>query len=73
MVIGRLDRFYPQLTARVSCGGTYLEIDPELVAEGVGEEFPAKWLDHVERAEPPLTPPEFTIFHRLMKKRGALG
>ena len=49
IVVGRLDRFYPDVTARVSCGGTYLPIDPHLVMEGVGEEFPAEWLDQVER------------------------
>ena len=48
MVIGRLDRFYPDVSARVSCGGTYLPIDPYLVMEGIGEEFPAEWLDQVE-------------------------
>ena len=49
IVVGRLDRFYPDVTARVSCGGTYIQIDPHLVMEGVGEEFPAEWLDQVER------------------------
>ncbi|MBQ9720280.1 MAG: Mov34/MPN/PAD-1 family protein [Oscillospiraceae bacterium] len=49
IVIGRLDQFYPDITARVSCGGTYLQIDPHLVMEGVGEEFPSEWLDQVER------------------------
>lgn len=55
-VVGHLDRFYPTITARMSCGGTYQEIDPSLVLEGVGEEFPPEWLDQVERcgaAEPP--------------------
>ena len=49
VVIGNLDRFFPSITARVSCGGTYLEIDPHLVMEGIGEEFPQKWMDQVER------------------------
>lgn len=49
IVIGRLDRFYPDISARVSCGGTYLPIDTNLVVESVGEEFPTKWLDQVER------------------------
>ena len=48
-VVGHLDRFYPTITARVSCGGTYQEIDPSLVLEGVGTDFPAEWLDQVER------------------------
>ena len=49
IVVGRLDNFYPSVSARISCGGTYLPIDPELVMEGVGEEFPTEWLDKVER------------------------
>lgn len=49
IVMGRLDKFYPDIAARVSCGGTYLQIDPHLVLEGVGEEFPPEWLDQVER------------------------
>ena len=49
IVIGRLDKFYPDISARVSCGGTYLPIDTNLVVESVGGEFPTKWLDQVER------------------------
>ena len=49
IVVGRLNNFYPSVSARISCGGTYLPIDPELVMEGVGEEFPTEWLDRVER------------------------
>ena len=49
IVIGRLDKFYPDVTARVSCGGTYLPIDPHLVMEGIGEDFPTEWLEQVER------------------------
>ena len=54
-MVGHLDRFYPSITARMSCGGSYQEIDPSLVLEGVGEEFPTEWLDQVVRcrdAEP---------------------
>ena len=49
VVVGRPDNFYPSVSARISCGGTYLPIDPELVMEGAGEEFPAEWPDRVER------------------------
>lgn len=49
VVIGNLNRFFPSVTARVSCGGTYMTIDPHLVMESVGEEFPPDWLDQVER------------------------
>ena len=48
-MVGHLDRFYPTITARMSCGGTYQEIDPSQVLEGVGDDFPPEWLDQVER------------------------
>lgn len=51
LVVGRLDHFYPDISARVSCGGTFLKIDPADVIEGVGEDFPMEWLDRVERDE----------------------
>ena len=50
IVIGRLDRFYPEISARVSCGGTFLEIDPSLVMESFEEDFPPEWIDQVETA-----------------------
>ncbi|MBQ7152544.1 MAG: hypothetical protein IJR83_01230 [Clostridia bacterium] len=51
VVIGNLDRFYPSVTARVSCGGSYIEIDPNLVMESAGAEFPVEWLDQVEQED----------------------
>ena len=51
LVVGRLDHFYPDISARVSCGGTFLKIDPADVIEGVGEDFPMEWLERVERDE----------------------
>ena len=52
IVVGRLQQFYPEVTARVSCGGTFIEINPADVIEGIGEEFPIAWLDQVEREKP---------------------
>ena len=48
IVLGNLERFYPSITVRASCGGEYVELDPNLVLEGIGEEFPTEWLDQVE-------------------------
>ena len=47
-VLGRLDRFFPEITVRMSCGGTYSELDPALVFEGLGEVFPKEWRDNVQ-------------------------
>lgn len=46
-VVGRLDRFCPSVTARVSCGGSYQEIDPATVLEGMERVFPDAWLEKV--------------------------
>lgn len=52
-VVGRLDKFYPDLTVRMSCGGTFQELDPGLIFEGVGEEFPREWREHVTTPQSP--------------------
>ena len=41
MVVGRLDRYFPEITVRISNGGRFLEIAPEQVLEtGPGSTFP---------------------------------
>ena len=50
-VLGRLDQFLPEITVRMSCGGTYCELDPALVFEGLGEAFPREWRDNVKIGE----------------------
>ncbi len=57
IVLGRLDRFFPEITVRMSCGGTYCELDPGLIFESLGEVFPKEWRDHVKlmRQRPSLT------------------
>lgn len=50
-VVGRLDRFCPTITARVSCGGSYQEIDPATVLEGMEQVFPDAWLENVTRGD----------------------
>ena len=47
-VLGRLDKFFPEITVRMSCGGAYCELDPGLVFEGLGEVFPREWRDNVK-------------------------
>jgi hypothetical protein len=48
-VVGRLERYFPAMSARISCGGAYQEIDPALVIEGFGEDFPQEWLGSVTK------------------------
>ena len=48
MVVGRLDRYFPEITVRISNGGHFWEIPPEEVLEPfpVGN-FPPEWLEQI--------------------------
>ena len=50
IVLGRLNGFYPEISVRISCGGVFQAIDPSLVLESVGAEFPTAWIDRVTKA-----------------------
>lgn len=50
-VLVRLDKFFPEITVRMSCGGTYCELDPTLVFESLGKAFPREWRDNVKIGE----------------------
>ena len=53
IVLGRLNRFFPEISVRMSCGGVFHLIDPAAVLESIGEEFPHQWFDHVRVRRPP--------------------
>ena len=48
IVVGRLDKFFPDITVRMSCGGTYLTLPPGCVLESLGAVFPAEWRNQVQ-------------------------
>ena len=48
IVLGRLDRFFPEVSVRMSCGGVYHPLDPADVLESFGELFPPYWRDNVK-------------------------
>jgi hypothetical protein len=50
MVIGRLNRLFPDIAARVASGGGFVSIDPNLVTEGAMWPFPQEWLENVTTA-----------------------
>lgn len=56
-VVGRLDKFFPDLTVRMSCGGAFQELDPSLVFESTGEVFPQEWRNNVKKGERPVKRP----------------
>ncbi len=60
IVVGRLDKFFPDITVRMSCGGTYLTLPPGCVLESFGAAFPAEWRTQVKllrRSAPPVLHP----------------
>ncbi len=42
-VMGHLERFFPELRARIYCGSSFVAIDPAEVIESLDREYPAEW------------------------------
>lgn len=51
LVMGKLDRFFPDIKARISCGGSFVDIDPGEVIEGLSRDFPRDWVKNVTREQ----------------------
>jgi PRTRC genetic system protein A len=51
-VIGRLDKYFPDIKTRISNGGKFMEIDPIEVFEQVACPFPEEWTDVVRFRDP---------------------
>jgi len=47
LVMGELNRFFPDIKARISCGGSFVNIDPATVIEGLACGFPQEWAKNV--------------------------
>jgi hypothetical protein len=47
-VIGRLDKYFPDIKTRISNGGKFHDIDPIEVLEFVDSSFPLKWSVNVQ-------------------------
>lgn len=71
-VVGELDRFFPSLKARISCGGSFVPIDPATVIEGLDQVFPENWKQCVTRRKAyPASKPPAARFEQLSKEFGA--
>lgn len=46
-VMGHLEQFFPELKARISCEGSFVEIDPAEVIDWPVSNFPADWTKNV--------------------------
>lgn len=51
-VVGRLDKFFPDITARISVGGVYQEINPGQVLEVPSCSFPSFWREQLDCQQP---------------------
>lgn len=47
IVVGRMDKIFPDIKARISCGGKFVEIDPSVIMEGYNAEYPPEWKNSV--------------------------
>ena len=55
MVLGHLDHFYPEIAAHICCGGSFVDIDPGTVVEGLEEPFPPEWCTEVSHEKVPIS------------------
>jgi hypothetical protein len=46
-VIGRMDKYFPEIKTRISNGGKFLEIDPAEVFEPISCPIPDEWMERV--------------------------
>lgn len=55
MVVGRLDRYFPELSVRICNGGHFCPIPAEQVLEPMPDwDFPLSWLDRIKAAAVPI-------------------
>ncbi len=47
-VVGKLDKFFPDIKVRCSVGGKFIEINPSDVFESINSDFPNEWKAAVE-------------------------
>ena len=47
-VVGKMNKVFPEIKTRISCGGKFVEINPEEVFEGFDGVFPENWKEAVE-------------------------
>lgn len=69
MVLGHLDHFYPEIAARICCGGSFVDIDPGTVVEGLEEPFPPEWCIEVSHEKAPVS----RVSPRKAEKTGIWG
>lgn len=49
IVVGRMDKIFPDVEARISCGGKFVKIEPSDIMEGYTSDYPCEWKESVEK------------------------
>lgn len=63
IVIGKLNRFFPEINCRMSNGGTFWHIKSSEVLEGISDEFPWQWTQYVFTEPQPVINPFEEMMH----------
>lgn len=48
IVVGHLERVFPEIAVRASCGGIFIPVPPSTVLEGFDADYPDEWLSNIE-------------------------
>ena len=48
IVVGHLERVFPEIAVRASCGGIFIPVPPSTVLEGFDADYPDEWLSSIE-------------------------
>jgi hypothetical protein len=71
LVLGQLDHFYPEIKARISCGGSFVDLDPATVIEGLEERHPDDWGLNVTCAKRQSAIGKFSPLDRVIERTKA--
>ncbi len=52
IVIGKLNQYFPEISARISNGGSYLPVPLSTIVRGIPSEFPQYWTEAVSYRKP---------------------
>lgn len=44
-----MDKIFPDVEARISCGGKFVKIEPSDIMEGYTSDYPCEWKKSVEK------------------------
>ena len=51
IVVGRINRYFPEISVRIANGGKFMKIDPDLIIDTPFPDFNIEWLDKIKIEE----------------------